>query len=41
MEDCEFTTCINCYIEMSDDDVKKNMVAGGRFYPNVVEKEDK
>ena len=32
MEDCEFTVCIRCYLEMTDDDAKKNLVSGGRFY---------
>ena len=32
MEDCEFTVCINCYLEMTDEEVKKNMFLGGRFY---------
>ena len=40
MDECEFTVCIWCFLEMSDDDVKKNLVSGGRFYSDI-EKEEK
>lgn len=36
-DECEFSVCVNCYIEMSDDEVKKNMVSGGRFYGEKLE----
>jgi hypothetical protein len=32
MEDCEFTVCISCYLEMPDDEATKNLKTGGRFY---------
>lgn len=40
MDDCEFTVCINCYLEMSDDEVNSNIVSGGRFYGEKLEKEE-
>ena len=39
--DCNSRVCGRCLIEEGDDNTKKNLVAGGRFYGEKLEKEDK
>jgi len=38
-DDCEFAVCTNCYLEMTEDEVVKDMVMGGRFNREKLEKE--
>jgi hypothetical protein len=35
MDECDFAVCVRCYLDMSDDEVKQNIVSGGRFYPRT------
>ena len=35
--ECEFSVCINCFLEMSDGEATKNMASGGRFYVEKLE----
>ena len=41
MEDCEFEVCVNCHLEMTDDEVTQNMISGGRFYGEEFKKKAK
>ena len=35
--DCDFAICYECFLDQAEDDLERNMILGGRFYPSVKE----
>ena len=38
--DCDFAICYECFLDQAEDDLTRNMICGGKFYPSVKEVQD-